>query len=207
MKRKFKLITSVASLCLAIALMAFGVYAAANPTVTVTGSVTFSATHVYADVYADVADAAVAKDGALTFDYQGVDATQFRNEATSTKDYGTLTMPAINDMNVKSAYQVRIVDKASSAKVGVKLDSVTLTADLTGKEGAHVELYISNSASELGTAVTYTSGTEIKDNTTIANDTTEIYITVVVWVVPVVAENSITVAPALNITLGRYTVA
>lgn len=207
MKRKFKLITSVASLCLAIALMAFGVYAAANPTVTVTGSVTFNATHVYADVYADVANAAVAKDGTLAFDYDGVDATQFRNEAISTKDYGTLTMPAINDMSVKSAYQVRIKDAASSAKVGVKLDSVKLTADLTGKNGAHVELYISNSATSLGDAVGYTSGTAIEDNTTIANDTTEIYITVVVWVEPAVAESGITIEPKLDIILGRYTAA
>jgi len=50
MKRKFKLLTSVASLCLAVALMAFGVYAAAKPTVLITGSVTFQAENVFADV-------------------------------------------------------------------------------------------------------------------------------------------------------------
>lgn len=41
MKRKVKLFTSIASLCLAVALMAFGVYAAANVEYTATGSVSF----------------------------------------------------------------------------------------------------------------------------------------------------------------------
>lgn len=42
MKKRFKIITTVASLCLAVALMAFGVYAAANSTFTVTSSVSFT---------------------------------------------------------------------------------------------------------------------------------------------------------------------
>ena len=60
MKRKFKLLTSVASLCLAVALMAFGVYAAATPKVTISGSVSFNATNVFATVtvYAGTGDEA-----------------------------------------------------------------------------------------------------------------------------------------------------
>ncbi len=42
MKRKFKLFATVASLCLSVALMAFGVYAATTVTYTVSGSVTFT---------------------------------------------------------------------------------------------------------------------------------------------------------------------
>ncbi len=42
MKRKFKLFATVASLCLSVALMAFGVYAASTVTYTVNGSVTFT---------------------------------------------------------------------------------------------------------------------------------------------------------------------
>ena len=41
MKRKTKLFASIASLCLAVALMAFGVYAATSVTYKVTGTVTF----------------------------------------------------------------------------------------------------------------------------------------------------------------------
>ena len=43
MKKRFKLITTVASLCLAVALMAFGVYAASNSTLTVASKVSFEA--------------------------------------------------------------------------------------------------------------------------------------------------------------------
>ena len=43
MKRKFKLFATVASLCLSVALMAFGVYAATQVTYTVSGSVSFTA--------------------------------------------------------------------------------------------------------------------------------------------------------------------
>ena len=43
MKRKFKLFATVASLCLSVALMAFGVYAAASVSYTVSGSVSFAA--------------------------------------------------------------------------------------------------------------------------------------------------------------------
>ena len=43
MKKKFKLITTIASLCLAVALMAFGVYAATSVKYDVTTNVTFQA--------------------------------------------------------------------------------------------------------------------------------------------------------------------
>ena len=42
MKRKFKLFATVASLCLSVALMAFGVYAAAQVTYTVSGNVSYT---------------------------------------------------------------------------------------------------------------------------------------------------------------------
>jgi hypothetical protein len=206
MKRKFKLITSVASLCLAIALMAFGVYAAAKPTVTVTGSVTFTATHVYADIYADVADAAVASGCALAFDYTGVAASELRNEETSSKDYGTLTMPAINDMNVRSAYQVKIKDASTSESVGVGLESVKLT---TGEvpAGASVKLYINADGLNTGDGVEYTSGTAINAQPIKANGNSLIYITVVVEVDPVAAADTFTLAPALEIVLNRADIA
>ena len=43
MKRKFKLFATVASLCLSVALMAFGVYAASSVEYTVNGSVSYTA--------------------------------------------------------------------------------------------------------------------------------------------------------------------
>ncbi len=51
MKKKVKLFTTIASLCLAVALMAFGVYAATQVNVTISGSVAFTAdAHVKAEV-------------------------------------------------------------------------------------------------------------------------------------------------------------
>ena len=47
MKRKFKLFATVASLCLCLALMAFGVYAANNVTYSTSGTVTFEVTDVF----------------------------------------------------------------------------------------------------------------------------------------------------------------
>lgn len=46
MKKKVKLFTTIASLCLAVALMAFGVYAATNATYKVSGSISFTSTNV-----------------------------------------------------------------------------------------------------------------------------------------------------------------
>ena len=46
MKKRFKLITTIASLCLAVALMAFGVYAAAVTDLKVTGTISFVSTEL-----------------------------------------------------------------------------------------------------------------------------------------------------------------
>ena len=50
MKRKFKLFATVASLCLSVALMAFGVYAASTVTYKVSGTVSYTMTDVLAKV-------------------------------------------------------------------------------------------------------------------------------------------------------------
>lgn len=49
MKRKFKLFATVASLCLCLALMAFGVYAATTVTYTAKGSVKYTVADVFVD--------------------------------------------------------------------------------------------------------------------------------------------------------------
>lgn len=50
MKRKFKLFATIASLCLCLALMAFGVYAATNVKYTASGSVSFQVNDVFVTV-------------------------------------------------------------------------------------------------------------------------------------------------------------
>lgn len=46
MKKKVKLFTTIASLCLAVSLMAFGVYAATSITAKVSGSISFTSTEI-----------------------------------------------------------------------------------------------------------------------------------------------------------------
>ena len=46
MKKRVKLLTTIASLCLAVALMAFGVYAANSVNLTASGKVTFTSTDI-----------------------------------------------------------------------------------------------------------------------------------------------------------------
>lgn len=50
MKKRAKLITTIASLCLAVALMAFGVYAATSVTMSITSQIEFSVQDVYCTV-------------------------------------------------------------------------------------------------------------------------------------------------------------
>ena len=63
MKRKIKVFSAIASLCLAVALMAFGVYAATQVTYTLSGSVTYTTNDVLVDISGSVAKAQATKYG------------------------------------------------------------------------------------------------------------------------------------------------
>lgn len=54
MKRKFKLFATIASLCMAVALMAFGVYAAQSVAYQLNGSVTYEVNDVYVTISTQV---------------------------------------------------------------------------------------------------------------------------------------------------------
>lgn len=112
MKRKFKLITSVASLCLAIALMVGGVFAATNPTVAINGSVSFTATkHVYATV-------SLKEEGDADFGgAQSTDAaTAQGTELAFSLDSANLAMEA-GDLTYQ--YEVKIVNNSVVADLYV----------------------------------------------------------------------------------------
>lgn len=123
MKRKFKLITSVASLCLAVALMAFGVYAATAPSVTVNGSVSFAASNVLASykveehaAATEIAEASytVNKEGSFTTTTSDVDGAVT----------ATLSELKLNDVNLTASYRFTIKSDFaadSAAKVVVKV--------------------------------------------------------------------------------------
>ena len=62
MKKKVKLFSTIASLCLAVALMAFGVWAATSSAFKVTSKVSFTATDVYVQFTADNYKGATVED-------------------------------------------------------------------------------------------------------------------------------------------------
>ena len=140
MKRKFKLLTSVASLCLAVALMAFGVYAAATPKVTISGTVSFNATNVFATVtvYAGTG----AESGwdivqTLTYDAtQGEDAPTVQIPADKLKLTDTITTCGYkvvirNDFTGDALLNIEIADTAPSPAEGWSFGEVG-SEDLTG---------------------------------------------------------------------------
>ena len=57
MKRKLRIFSNIAIICLSVCMFAFGVYAASTVSVTTSGTVTFNASGVYADVIRNVAGA------------------------------------------------------------------------------------------------------------------------------------------------------
>ena len=57
MKKRVKLFTTIASLCLAVALMAFGVYAATSESLKINSSVSFESTTVLFDAKVDITGA------------------------------------------------------------------------------------------------------------------------------------------------------
>ena len=74
MKKRVKLLMTIASLCLAFAIMAFGVYAATSVTATTTSTVTFTAEDVYVNIKVEYFLSASDSDdslGAATATYTG----------------------------------------------------------------------------------------------------------------------------------------
>ena len=98
MKRKFKLFATVASLCLSVALMAFGVYAATSVTYTVSGSVSFAA-HVDAKFTAGVYTKTGGAETDL-WDYDGETIT-----GTTTSQYYKSYDPRATDATASSEWQ------------------------------------------------------------------------------------------------------
>ena len=125
MKKKFKLITSVASLCLALTLMVFGVHAATAPQITVSGSVSFTATNVLATI-TGVKGTGESSTWATTL-------TEIEY-GLNTEDAQTMAVGeiALTDLIATGGYKITITsdfDPSSATKV---LITSTLPATITG---------------------------------------------------------------------------
>ncbi len=135
MKRKVKLFTSIASLCLAVALMAFGVYAATSATYHVTSNVTYAS------------QVAVTWTGKYTVGTQTTtdDTVQKVNgtEASSAQNWaiGDVALTAVNN---KVTYEFTCANDGG--------DAITVTASsakLFGDANLKVEAQFGNTESEL----------------------------------------------------------
>lgn len=123
MKKKFKLFATVASLCLAIALMGFGVYAATSVTVTISSSVSYNVSgHIAFKVYGSGAAGTAATTGSeQTAELATVGVT---SEGTET---GTaISAVALTATNRYAIYTFTIENIGSTA-----ITSITASAKVT----------------------------------------------------------------------------
>ena len=149
MKRKVKLFTSIASLCLAVALMAFGVYAATSATYHVTSNVTYAS------------QVAVTWTGKYTVGSQTTtdDAVQKVNgtEETSAQNWliGDVALTAVNK---SVTYEFTCTNDGGDA-----ITVAASSAKLFGDANLKVEAQFGNTESELPalTEVTTLNGTEV----------------------------------------------
>ncbi len=130
MKRKFKLFATVASLCLSVALMAFGVYAATQVTYSVSGTVSYTANNVLVSVQTTLTPASNAN--AVYSDVNAVeDASLTWGDATVTgsqKDnYTSLAGTLTSDSNLA----VTFGDNKNIWKVEVAVATIQAEKGLT----------------------------------------------------------------------------
>ena len=114
MKKRVKLFTTIASLCLAVALMAFGVYAAANVTYNVNGTVSYVMTDVLVNVSTKLEKSTTVVKKAV----EGTDVTAIKAEA------GTLSTvkeePLFTTINADGAANDEVFDAAVAGGKGTK---------------------------------------------------------------------------------------
>ncbi len=150
MKRKFKLFATVASLCLCLALMAFGVYAATNVKYTASGSVSFTVNDVFVTVTNNMVkkigtaqEEKVASDveSAQSYTVDGssvktgtdlaADCTYEDVVFTKTGDYIKYTTTIKNDGESPIKVKFVVTKPTDEAHLGA-----TVTAQVTGEEAA-----------------------------------------------------------------------
>ena len=138
MKKKVKLFSTIASLCLAVALMAFGVWAAKNVTYTITGNVTFTAdAHVNAKISfestaTNLEEHEKLKNEATKVLYDTpVDAS--KGEATGSLELGDVTDLKATAANVacQYSYTITVENKAKDTDTNKYLKVVVTAAGKT----------------------------------------------------------------------------
>ena len=177
--KKVKLFTTIASLCLAVALMAFGVYAATQVDISITGNVSFSAA---ANVKATVTLSDTAENVATGYTavvnkelYKtGEDANEIKN--TGSHDFGDMVFTATStNASIVYSYTVTIKNDAAATDE-YKVLNVVVTESLNDEAQLNVDGYTVAISGELanggtvaqGASATYTVTLTINPNISVS---------------------------------------
>ena len=150
MKRKFKLFATVASLCLSVALMAFGVYAASTVTYTVSGSVTFNDVQV-----ATLWEAHVYKEAAKTNEWGA--AGSYETTATGDPTGNATWSPAVvfTTTDKVAVFEIKCTNKGTGAididVTGAGIAAVAGQLTVTMKHGVGTASDEASDVAALGT--------------------------------------------------------
>lgn len=141
MKKGFKIATTIASLCLSVALLAFGVYAASSSTLSINSTVTFTSQDVQVLWTWNVAGGDLA---ATTGD-------EYQTTAEGTTDDKDVNLGTINFVTTSEAGKT-ITYTITCTNTGAK--SVSVTAPTAGLFAGDENLTISYTTNGTGTAWT-----------------------------------------------------
>ena len=157
MKRKFKLFATIASLCLCLALMAFGVYAASTVKYTASGSVSFEVSDVFVTMTSKL-EATVGGTKSADVDdeqksYTG-DTTKVPSATTEySKAFEAVAFKKTGDNIILTV----TIQNDGASKVNVKFtvtkpadDTAGITSSVAYKKGTEVATY-TEAGIELGT--------------------------------------------------------
>ena len=167
MKKGFKIATTVASLCLAVALMAFGVYAATSSTLTINSTVSFTSQDVQVKWTWEVAGGSLTT--ATSGDYQ---TTVEGNVDNKDVNLGTVNFVTNNGETGKT-----ITYTITCTNTGAKPVSITAPVSglFAGDENLNI-VYTTNGAGDTWTDVTLDTDagkTVIYEVTLTLNDATK----------------------------------
>ena len=142
MKRRIKVFSAIASLCLAVALMAFGVYAATQVDYKVSGTVTYTVTDVLVKVTTNIYAATDSTKGYTAVE-DGIDATTALNgvqwneeDAVATDTFQTYDANGANSVGAgvyddeALAYNIDFAD-STAYKIVIEIATVQKDKDVT----------------------------------------------------------------------------
>ena len=161
MKKKFKLLTSIASLGLALALMTFGVLAATAHTVDITSSIKFEANNVNVNI--SVVESAPAATISYAAEPKTTDVT------TANGSIALSTKAAMDDTKVKYGYQVTVTNNGGT-KVAFAVVTTPDNDSLTGVTVTVAPAYTNTTLEAHGTpgnSLVYTVEITIDPNVTL----------------------------------------